>query len=43
MVEALLDSETIELVMSKKFVRKKKFRRTKLERPIYMKNVDGIM
>ena len=28
--------------MSKEFARKNKFRRTKLERPIYVRNVDGI-
>jgi len=30
------------LIMSKEFARKNKFRRTKLERPIYVRNVDGI-
>ena len=42
-VEALLDSRAIELVMSEEFVRKHRFRRTKLERPIYVRNVDGIL
>jgi len=28
--------------MSKEFVRKHRFRRMKLERPIYIRNVDGI-
>ena len=42
-MEALLDSGAIELVMSKEFVRRHKFRRTKLERPIYVKNVDSIL
>ena len=39
-VEALLDSRAIGLVMSEEFVRKHKFKRTKLERPIYVKNID---
>jgi len=42
-VDALLDSGATELVMSKEFVRKHKFRRTKLERPIYVRNVDGML
>ena len=42
-VKALLDSSIIELVMSKKFARKNKFRRTKLERLIYIKNTAGIL
>jgi len=33
----------MELVMSKEFVRKHKFRRTKLERLIYVKNVDKML
>ena len=41
MTEALLDSEATRLVMSEKFVRKYKFKRTKLERPVYVRNVDG--
>ena len=39
----LLDSRAIRLVMSKEFVRKHKFRRTKLERLIYMRNIDKIL
>ena len=39
-VEALLDSRATGLVMSEEFVRKHKFKRTKLERPIYVKNID---
>jgi len=39
-VEALLDSEATGLVMSEEFVKKHRFRRTKLERPIYVRNVD---
>ena len=43
MVKALLDSKVIRLMMSKEFVRKHKFRRTNLERVIYMKNIDGML
>ena len=39
----LLDSRAIRLVISKEFVRKHKFRRTKLERLIYMRNIDKIL
>jgi len=42
-VEALLDSRAIRLIMSEEFVRKHRFRRTKLERPIYVRNVNGIL
>jgi len=38
--EALLDSGATGLVMSEEFARKHRFRRTKLERLIYMRNVD---
>jgi len=41
--EALLDSGVTELVMSEEFARKHKFRRTKLERPVYVRNVDGML
>jgi len=41
--EALLDSGATGLVMSEKFVRRHKFKRTKLERPVYMRNVDGML
>ena len=41
--EALLDSEATELVMSEEFVRKHKFKRTKLERPVYVRNVHGML
>ena len=37
----LLDSGATRLVMSEEFARKHRFRRTKLERPIYVRNVDG--
>jgi len=39
----LLDSRAIRLVMSKEFVKKHNFRRTKLERLIYMRNIDKIL
>jgi len=38
----LLDSEATGLVMSEEFARKHRFRRTKLERPIYVRNVNGM-
>jgi len=41
--EALLDSGATGLVMSEEFARKYKFRRTKLERPVYVRNVDGML
>ena len=41
--EALLDSGTTGLVMSEEFARKHKFRRMKLERPVYVRNVDGML
>jgi len=41
--EALLDSGATGLVMSEEFARKHKFRRTKLERLIYVRNVDGTL
>ena len=40
MVEALLDSGATELVMSLEFSRKQRFKLKKIERPIYMRNVD---
>ena len=40
-VDMLLDSGVTELVMSDEFTRKHRFRRTKLERPIYVRNIDG--
>ena len=40
MVDVLLDSEATGLVMSEEFAKKHRFRRTKLERPIYVRNVD---
>ena len=41
--EMLLDSRTTGLVMSEEFVRKHSFKRMKLERLIYMRNVDGML
>jgi len=41
--EALLDSGATGLIMSKEFARKHKFRRTKLERLVYVRNVDGML
>ena len=40
-VETLLDSGTTELVMSSEFARKQGFKLKKIERPIYVKNVDS--
>ena len=42
-VDTLLDSGATGLVMSEEFVRKHKFRRTKLEKPVYVRNVNGIL
>ena len=41
--EALLDNGAMGLVMSEEFVRRHKFKRTKLERPVYVRNVDGML
>ena len=40
-VEALLDSGATGLVMSSEFARKQRFKLKKLDRPIYVRNVDG--
>jgi len=40
-MEALLDSGTMELVMSWEFVKKQEFKLFKIERPIYVRNVDN--
>jgi len=40
-VEALLDSGATELVMSLEFARKQGFKLKKLNRPMYVRNVDG--
>jgi len=42
-VEVLLDSSAIGLVMSLEFVRKQEFKLKRIERPIYVRNVDGIL
>jgi len=42
MVEALLDSGATGLVMSSEFARKKGFKLKKLERPMQVRNVDGL-
>ena len=39
-VEALLDSSATGLVMSLEFTRKQRFKLKKIERPIYVRNVD---
>jgi len=41
--EALLNSGVTGLVMSKEFAKKHKFRRTKLERPVYVRNMNGTL
>ena len=40
-VKALLDSSAIGLVMSSEFARKQGFKLKKIDRPIYIRNVDG--
>ena len=40
-VETLVDSRAMGLVMSFEFVRKQEFKLKKIERPIYVRNVDG--
>jgi len=42
-VEMLLDSKTTRLVMSEEFARKHRFRRIKLQRLIYVRNMDRIL
>ena len=41
--EVLLDSSATGMVMSKEFARRHKFRRMKLERLVYVRNVDGML
>jgi len=43
MVEALLDSGATELVMSLEFAKKQGFKLKKLERPMNVRNVDGLL
>ena len=40
-MEVLLDSSMTELVISLEFVRKNKFKKKKLKRVIYVRNVDS--
>ena len=42
-VEVLLDSGATGLVMSLEFTRKEGFKMKKIEKPIYVRNVDGTM
>ena len=41
-MEALLNSGTMGLVMSLEFTKKQRFKLKKIERPIYMRNINGI-
>jgi len=43
MVEALLDSDATGLVMSSEFARKQRFKLKKLDRPMYVRNMDGLL
>ena len=43
MVEALLNSGAMGLVMSLEFTRKQRFKLKKLDRPMYVRNVDGLL
>ena len=40
-MKALLDSGAIKLVMSSEFMRKQRFKLKKMERPIYIRNIDS--
>jgi len=42
MLEVLLDSGVMELVISSEFARKQRFNLKRIERPIYVRNVDGM-
>jgi len=42
-VEVLLDNEAMGLVMSSEFVRKQDFKLKKLERPMNVRNMDGLL
>ena len=42
-IETLLDSSAIGLVISKEFARRHNFKKTKLERPVYVRNMDGML
>ena len=41
--EALLDSGATGLVKNEKFARRHKFRRTKLKKPVYVRNIDSML
>jgi len=41
--EALLDSGVMRLVMSEEFAKRHKFRRMKLEKPVYVRNVNSML
>ena len=41
-MEVLFNSGVIRLVISSEFVRKNKFKKKKLERPIYIRNINSI-
>ena len=43
MVEVLLDSGATGLVMSSEFARRQGFKLKKLDRPIYIRNMDGLL
>ena len=40
-VEALLDSSATGLVISSEFAKKQGFKLKKIDRPIYIRNIDG--
>ena len=40
-VEILLDSSVMDLIMSSEFARKQEFKLKKVERPIYVRNIDN--
>ena len=42
-METLLDSGATGLVISEEFVRKHKFKRMKLEKLVYVRNIDGML
>lgn len=42
-IEILLNSGTTELIMSSEFAKQNKFRKKKLDRPIYVRNVNGTL
>ena len=42
-VEALLDSSATRLVISSEFTRKQEFKLKKLDRPMYVRNMDGLL